>query len=219
MATDDEALPDASLEGGPQPLGNRFEVLERFLGYTAFRVSGFVAVVAVVRSAAREHVDNGSAFAQVVKAEIEDTGALTVDHGNAERGLGSQQGCQRLQLKTGLQRDVRASQTRGQFVLLPEILRGAGEDCSSPCVAAQIRGQVEYAIEVGVQRSVLALRGGALQRLFDHIFSDDGLAAMGTILRRIGLIVKTQGARPFGFVRSKSSQLADFVSGHHLDAP
>jgi len=42
---------------------------------------------------------------------------------------------------------------------------------------------------------------------------------MGTILGRIGLKVKTQGARPFGFVRLKSCQLTDFVSGHHLDAP
>jgi len=54
-----------------------------------------------------------------------------------------------------------------------------------------------------VQRSVLALSGSTFQGLLHHIFGDDRLAAVGTILRRIGLKVKTQGACPFGFVRLK----------------
>jgi hypothetical protein len=108
---------------------------------------------------------------------------------------------------------------RGQFVLLPKILGRAGEDCSSPGIAAQTRGQIEDAFKVGVKGSVLAVRGNTFQGLLDDIFGDDRLAATGTILRRIGLKVKTQGARPFGFVRLKSRQLTDFVPGHHLDAP
>jgi hypothetical protein len=164
-------------------------------------------------------VDNGSAFAQVVKAKIEETGALAVDHGNAERGLGSQQSCQRFQLKATLEINLGGYEMRGQFVLLPEILSGAGEDRSSPGMAAQVRGQIEDAIKVGVNGSVLAGSAGTFQRLLHDIFGDDRLAAMGTILGRIGLKVKAQGARPFGFARLKSRQLTDFVPGHHLDAP
>jgi hypothetical protein len=108
---------------------------------------------------------------------------------------------------------------RGQFVFPPEILSRTGEDRFSPGIAAQVRGQIEDAIEVGVKRSVLAACGSTFQGLLDDIFGDDRLAAMGTILRRIGLKVKTQGACPFGVVRLKSCQLTDFVSGHHLDAP
>jgi hypothetical protein len=164
-------------------------------------------------------VDNGSAFAQVVKAKIKETGALAVDHGNAERGLGSQQSCQRFQLKAWLEINVGGSEMRGQFVLLPKILSGAGEDCSSPGMAVQVRGQIEDAIEVGVKGSVRAASGSTFQGLLNDIFGDDCLVAMGTILGRIGLKVKTQGARPFGFVRLKNRQLTDFVPGHHLDAP
>jgi hypothetical protein len=108
---------------------------------------------------------------------------------------------------------------RGQFVLLPEILRGAGEDRDSPGTAAQVRSQIEDAIEIGMKRSVLALSGGTFQGLLNDVFGDDRLAAMGTILRGIGLKVKTQGACPFGFVCLKSRQFTDFVPGHHLDAP
>jgi hypothetical protein len=164
-------------------------------------------------------VDNGSAFAQVVKAKIEETGALAVDHGNRERGLGSQQSCQWFQLKARLEINLGSSEMRGQFVLLPEILRGTGEDCPSPGMAAQVRGQIEDAIKVSVNGSVLTGSAGTFQGLLHDILGDDCLAAMGTILGRIGLKVKTQGARPFGFVRLKSRQLTDFVPGHHLDAP
>jgi hypothetical protein len=86
-------------------------------------------------------------------------------------------------------------------------------------MAAQVRGQIEDAIKVGVNGSVLAGSAGTFQRLLHDIFGDDRLAAMGTILGRIGLKVKAQGARPFGFARLKSRQLTDFVPGHHLDAP
>jgi hypothetical protein len=71
-------------------------------------------------------------------------------------------------------------------------------------MAAQVRGQIEDAIEVGAKGSVLAAGDSTLQSLLDEIFGNDRLAAMGTILGRIGLKVKTQGARPFGFVRLKS---------------
>src|ERR1700724_59172 len=128
-ATDDEPLPGASLQVGTQPFGNRLEVLERFLGDAALGMAGFVAVVAVTRSAAREHVDNGPVFAQDVKAKIKETGALAVDHHNAERGLGSQQSCQRLQLKLRVEINLSGSEMRREFVFLPEILSGAGEDC------------------------------------------------------------------------------------------
>ena len=161
-------------------------------------------------------MDNGSVFAQYVEAKIEETGALAIDHHNAEGRLSSQQCRQRFQLKLRLEINLSASEMRRQFVFLPEILSGAGEDCLSPGVPAQVRGQIEDAIEVGVKRSVLAAGGSAFQGLLNDIFGDDCLAAMGTILRRIGLKVKTQGARPFGFVRLKSRQFTDFVPGHHL---
>ena len=156
LATDDEPLPDAFLKIGPQPFGNCLEVLQRFLGHAAFGMAGFVAVVAIARAVARKHVDDGSALVQVVQAKIEETSALAVDHGDAKRGLSSQQSGQRLQLKLRLQINVGASEMRRQFVLLPEILSGAGEHCPSPGIAAQIRSQIENAIEVGVERSVLA---------------------------------------------------------------
>jgi hypothetical protein len=158
-------------------------------------------------------------FAQVVQAKIKETGALAVNQGNAERGLGAQQSGQRFQLKARLEINVGGSEMRGQFVLLPEILSGAGEDCLSPGMAAKVCGQLEDAIEVGMKGSVLAVSGSTFQGLLNDIFGDDCLVPMGTILGRIRLKVKTQGARPLGFVRLKSRQLTDFVSGHHLDAP
>jgi len=136
-------------------------------------------------------VDNGSAFAQVVKAKIEETRALAVDHGNAERGLSPQQSSQRFQLKARLEVNVGGPEMRGQFVLLPKLVSGASEDCLSPGMAAQVRRHIEDAIKVGVKGSVLAITGSTFQNLLNHILGDDGLAAMGTILRRIGLKVKT----------------------------
>jgi len=112
LTTDDEPLPDPSLEFGPQAFGNCLEVLQSFLGDATFGVAGFVAVIAVAGSTAREHVDNGSAFAQVVQAQIEEAGALAVDHGNAEGGLSTQQSGQRFQLKMRLEINVRASEMR-----------------------------------------------------------------------------------------------------------
>jgi hypothetical protein len=164
-------------------------------------------------------VDNGSALAEVVEAKIEDAGALAIDHGHAQRRLGSEQGSQRFQMEARLEIDVRASQTRREFVLSPEILRGAGEDCLATAIATKISGQFENAIDVGVERSVLALRGGAFEGLLHDILGDDRLAAVGTILGRIGLKVTTQSAFAFGFVCLKIRQLTDFVSGHHLHAP
>src|SRR5208282_6176262 len=105
---------------------------------------------------AREHVDNGSTLAQVVETKIKETGALAVDHGNRESGLCSQQCGQRFQLKAGLEINVRASELRRQFVFPPELLSGAGEDRPSPGIAAQVGGQIEDAIKVGVQGTVLA---------------------------------------------------------------
>jgi hypothetical protein len=143
-------------------------------------------------------------FAQVVKAKIEEARALAVNDGNAKRGLGSQQCRQRFQLKAGLEINLGGSEIRRQFVLLPEILSGAGKHCLPPGMAAKVRGEVEDAIKVSVKRSILAGSGSALQGLLHDIFGHDCLAAMGTILGRIGLKVKTEGARPFGFVRVKS---------------
>ena len=217
LATDNEPLPDPFLEVGPQALCNRFEMLQRFLGDAPFCMAALVAVVAVAGGIAREHMDDGSAFAQVIQAKIEHPGALAVDHGDAERGLRSQQSRQRFQLKARLEKNSGGSKTRRQFVLLPEIVRGAGKDRLPPGVAAQVRGQVEHAVQVGVKRSILTARGGALQRLLHHIFGHNGLAAMRTILRSIGLEVKTQGTLPFGFVHLKRGQLTDFVPGHHLE--
>src|ERR1039458_8367259 len=125
-------------------------------------MAAFVAVVAVARSAARKHVDNGSAFVQIVESKIKHAGALAVNHRNAHHGLSSEQSGQRFQLKLRLKINMRASNMRRQFVLLPEILSGAGEDCPSPRTAALVRGQIEDAIEVGVKRSVLAARGSTL---------------------------------------------------------
>src|ERR1019366_10548842 len=105
------------------------------------------------------------------------------------------------------EKNLRGSKTRRQFVLLPEIVRGAGKDRLSPRVAAQVRGQVEHAIQVGVYRSILAARDRAFQGLLHDIFGHDGLAAMRTILRRNGLKIKTQGTRPLAFVCLKSCQL------------
>src|ERR1700675_3900214 len=219
VATDDEAFPSASLEVGPQPLGNCLEVLERLLGHAAFGMAGFVAVVAVTRSAAREHVDNGTVFAQDVEAKIKETRALAIEHHNAEGRLGSQQCRPRFQLELRLEINLSGSEMRRQFVLLPEILSGAGEDCLSPGIPAQVCGQIEDAIQVGVKGSVLTAGSSALEGLLNDIFGDDCLAAMGAILRRIGLKVKTQGASPLGLVRLKSRQLTDFVPGHHLHTP
>src|SRR5260370_3549303 len=102
---------------------------------------------------------------------------------------------------------------RVQLVILEKLVGGVGEDCLSPRMAAQVRGHIKDAIEVGVKGSVLTLSGSTFQNLLNHIFGDDGLAAMGTILRRIGLRLKTQRARPFRFVRSQSRYLTDFVPG------
>jgi hypothetical protein len=141
---------------------------------------------------------------QVVQAKIEEPRALAVDYRNAERGLGSEQSGQRFQLKAWLEINLGGSEIQGQFVLLPEILRGTGEDCFASGMAAQVRGEVEDTIEVGMKRSILADSGRALQGLLNDIFGYDCLAAVGTILGRIGLEVKTEGARPLGFVRLKS---------------
>src|ERR1700732_5140632 len=119
----------------------------------------FVPVVSVTRSAAREHVDDGPVFAQDVEAKIKETGALAIEHHNAQRGLSSQQCCQRFQRKLRLEINLSASKVRREFVLLPEILSGAGEDCLSPSISAEVRGQIEDAIEVGMKGSVFAAGG------------------------------------------------------------
>jgi len=72
-------------------------------GTAAFGMAGFVAVIAIARAVARKQVHHGSPFAHVVKAKIKETRTLAIDHGDAERGLGSKQSCQRFQLKAWLQ--------------------------------------------------------------------------------------------------------------------
>src|SRR5271157_3256573 len=114
LATDDEPVPDAFLEVRPQALGNCLEVLERFLGHSTLRMSPFVTVETVAGSVAREHVDNSSAFPQIVQAKIENAGALPVNHGHAQRRLRPQQSRQRFQLKARLKIDLRASKLRRQ---------------------------------------------------------------------------------------------------------
>jgi hypothetical protein len=157
---------------------DRFEVLKCLLGDAALGVSRFVAVVPVIRPAARKHVDNRSALAQVVEAQIEETRALAIDHSDTQRGLRTQQTGQRLQLKSRLEINVRASQVRREFVFFPEVLSGTGKHSPSPRAAAQVRRDFQHAIEVGVQRAVLARRDGASQGLLDDIFGDNRLAPM-----------------------------------------
>src|ERR1019366_8833950 len=122
--------------------------------------------------------DDRCALSQIIEAQIKEAGALPIDDCNAKSGLGPKQGGQRLQLKTGLEINAGRSKTRGQIVFPPEVLSRAGEHCPAPRLAAQVGRKLEHAIEVGMQRSVLTLRSGTLQRLLYHIFCDDGLAAM-----------------------------------------
>jgi hypothetical protein len=110
-------------------------------------------------------MNDGSAFAEVVEAEIEDARALAIDDGNAERGLGSKHGCEWFQLEARLKVNLRRPDMRRQFVLFPEILRGAGENGFAADMAAQVGRYIEHAIKVGVKRSVLAGGSGAFQRL------------------------------------------------------
>src|ERR1700740_3199755 len=107
------------------------------------------------------------------------------------------------------------SEMRRQFVFFPEILSGTGEYCFSPRIAAQVGSEIEDAIEVSMERSILAAGGGTLQRLFHYILGNDRLPPMGAILRWIGLKIKTQRARALAFVRLKSCQLTDLVPCHH----
>jgi hypothetical protein len=148
-------------------------------------------------------VHNGAALAEFVKTEIEETRTLAVNYGHAKCGLSSEQSSQRFQLKTGLQINVIASELRGQFVFLPEVLSRTGEDGSTPGCTAQVRGQIEHTIEIGVKGSILTLSRRAFERLLHNIFGDYCFAAMRAILSRIGLKVNTQGGCPFGFVRLK----------------
>ncbi len=171
LATDDEPLPDTFFEVGPQPLRNCLEMLQRFLRDAPFGMAALVAVVTVAGGVAREHVDDGSAFAQVIQAKVENAGALAVDHGDAERGLRAQQSGQWFQLKARLEKNSGGSEARRQFVLLPEIVRGTGKHRLPPRVAAQVRGQVEHAVQVGVKGSILTACGGAFQRLLHHILA------------------------------------------------
>src|SRR5450631_484316 len=103
LATNDEPLPYSLFVVAKQPVGNRLEVAERFLGHAAFGMAGFVAVIAIARAVARKQVHHGSPFAHVVKAKSKETRTLAIDHGDAERGLGSKQSCQGFQLKAWLQ--------------------------------------------------------------------------------------------------------------------
>src|SRR3979411_1863744 len=132
-------------------------------------MSGLVAVVAITRSAAREHVDNRSVLTQLVKRKIEEAGTLSINHHNVEHRLSSQQCCQRFQLKLRLQINLSASQLWRQFVFPPKILSGAGKDGLSPGMPAQVRGQIEDAIQVGMKRPVLADGGSTLQARLDNI--------------------------------------------------
>ena len=64
-------------------------MLKRFLRHPALRMASFIALKAVVRRAARKHVNKGLALPQMVETKIEETRALPVDDRNAKRRLRS----------------------------------------------------------------------------------------------------------------------------------
>ena len=95
-------------------------------------------------------------------------------------------------------------------------MSGTGEYGLPARIAAQVRGKFQHAIKVGVQRSILAGRGGAFEGLLDDIFGDNRLAPVRTILRRIGLKVETHRTLAFFVVGLKGCQFPDFVPRHHV---
>src|SRR5882724_1419834 len=190
QATHDETLPSAFFKVGSQSLGNSLEVLQRLFRNAAFGMSAFIPTVAITRTVARQHVYDGSILPQVVESKIEETGALPINHGNAQCRLSPKQPCQRFQLKLRLKIDVCASQSQRQLVFPPEVLGRAGKNCPAARMTTEVDSQIENSVEIRVKRPVLAFRRGTFQRLLDNIFSHDCFATMRTILRRVGLKIK-----------------------------
>src|ERR1700758_5444722 len=89
LATDNEAFPHTLFKLAQQAFGNRFEVLKRLVRYSAFRVTSFISLKAVVGPTARKHVNKGLALPQLVETKIEKTRTLPVDDRNAKRRLRS----------------------------------------------------------------------------------------------------------------------------------
>src|ERR1700678_2244682 len=116
-----------------QHLGDKFEMLPRLIGDSAFGVPSIVAREAVAAAAAaRKRMKKSLALVQLAQAQVKQPCPLAIHENNSEAGECSQQVRQRLEMKVPVNQKLRPSQLRGKIILAPKTLRRAGKDYFGP---------------------------------------------------------------------------------------
>jgi hypothetical protein len=143
------------------------------------------------------------ALGQLAEPEIEKPGSVTIEEHNAQAGKCYQQLSERFQMKMTIHRELRAAELRGEIVLAPKALRGAGEHTfGARSVAAKFLREAHDAVEIGAGGFVLLFidmnMSAAIASMFQlaqdfscQVFCEDGFFLVGFVAGRCVLKVKT----------------------------
>src|ERR1700687_3554714 len=128
-------------------------MLAGFIGEVALAMASVVTGETITAATAGEGMKESLQFVKFAEAQLKQSSPVTIDQDHAQAGRRSQQVCQRLQMEMPIHEQLRATQLRGQIILAPKALRGAGEDrLGMHTVAAQILREAHDALDIRAGR-------------------------------------------------------------------
>jgi hypothetical protein len=180
-----------------------------------FVVSGIEAGIAVAAGAAGHGTIDAFPFLELIQTKVEQASALTVHERNAYAALRPEQQGQGLQVEAAVDEELASRKLGGEIVFAPEITGAAGENYFGvSLVAVKSFGDTQHTKQVGAGTSVFPILFRLPHGAAHEVFRKDRFFAMGFILRRTGLEVKTESTTVF-VIKLELRQLTDVFAGNH----
>src|SRR5580692_2658956 len=154
LAAQNPLIKHAFFQGVLKKVGDKLEMLARFIGDSPLGMASVVTGETITAAAAGEGMKKSLQLVKFAETQLKQTSPVTIDQDHAQAGRRSQQVGQRLQMEMPIHQQLRATQLRGQIILAPKALRGAGEDRLGmhTVVAAQILREAHDALDIRAGR-------------------------------------------------------------------
>src|SRR5579862_6028842 len=136
-----------------------FEMMQNFVGCAALCMPSVVSRKSVTAAAAQQRMKKSFPLRELSQAQIKQASSMAINQHDTERREGSEQVRNRLKLKVPIDAKLGAAKLRGQFILAPEVARGAGENrlrvAAVAARAQQVVRQLHDSIQIGTRGFIL----------------------------------------------------------------
>src|SRR3984885_5850353 len=207
LAAQNPLFKHAFFQGVLKEVGDKLEMLAGFIGDAALGMASVVTGETITAATAGEWMKESLQFVKFAETQLKQASPVTIDQDHAQAGRRSQQVGQRLQMEMPIHEQLRAAELRGQVILAPKALRGAGEDrLGMHTVAAQILREAYDALDICAGRlapvffpafvltsALEALAFQLAQRFPCQVFGQDRFFLVRLVAWRGRLKVKAEG--------------------------